>query len=617
MPHRLLILSVLLGIASACKAPAERHQVEVAMYGGSASYEQVRDALPRTSTGAWLVEGDIPIYDEAELRRYVAAQGSPGALTIKTVKEGFDQWRGEDPFLLSYCVSDEFGAKKQQVVNDMAKAAGAWEQLANVVLYHRPASDASCDERDHRIMFRVRPGSCGSCNAWAFFPSYPEKDRELRIADRAFSGAKPLVSTLMHELGHVLGFRHEHIWSACTSEDTDDAVQLTNHDTASIMQYIWCDDATHDGVYELTELDALGAACIYNQTMPLSACHPKRDGDDLVWWARGSGERLNPFDGTRNFVVDGVTRGDMPDLFQPVPGDFNGDGLDDILWQGFGMRPDGIWLSEKDGSFSSRTLSQDWQATPLVGDFDGDRDDDIYWYGSQYRPDFFWTSNGDGSFDEGGANEIGVFRPFVGDFDGNQVDDIFWFAPNSTDLYIAFYQKDGSVVRVPAQGIEGDFQPAVGDFDNDGMDDIFWYAKGAARDYVWWGTGNRIFTPQAATADGDFTVFAGDFDGDGLDDVFFYGTGDAADEIWWSGAGRTFGAETISIDVIAAPVPGNFDGNQATDIFWYAPFGKAGDGWSGDRKDGDKGGKGDKVDTTGGKTSIRQALNLRVLGKKE
>jgi hypothetical protein len=66
-------------------------------------------------------------------------------------------------------------------------------------------------------------------------------------------------------LGHVLGFRHEHIRSGapadCPQEGTSDAINLTEYDPRSVMHYFCGGIGTQE--MKLTEVDRQGAQAVY------------------------------------------------------------------------------------------------------------------------------------------------------------------------------------------------------------------------------------------------------------------------------------------------------------------------------------------------------------------
>ena len=68
---------------------------------------------------------------------------------------------------------------------------------------------------------------------------------------------------LRHELGHTLGFRHEHTRPEAGTcfEDTSWRA-LTAYDSASVMHYPQC-NGTQKGDLVLTSLDNQGASSLY------------------------------------------------------------------------------------------------------------------------------------------------------------------------------------------------------------------------------------------------------------------------------------------------------------------------------------------------------------------
>ena len=77
--------------------------------------------------------------------------------------------------------------------------------------------------------------------------------------------------------------------------------------------------------------------------------------------------------------------------YDPVPGDFTGDGFTDILWYGDGAAAgDSLWYAAGAGGFSASTAEITGSYAPFTGDFDRARGDDVFLYGPGSRPDIIW-----------------------------------------------------------------------------------------------------------------------------------------------------------------------------------------------------------------------------------
>jgi len=115
------------------------------------------------------------------------------------------------------------------------------------------------------VVFNVRQVCSGQYLARSFFPSTSRRGREILIDCTSFGNIKPwsLTGVLRHELGHSLGFRHEHTRpEAGTCFENNQWRALTAYDSASVMHYPQC-NGTNNGDLNLTSLDKTGARSLY------------------------------------------------------------------------------------------------------------------------------------------------------------------------------------------------------------------------------------------------------------------------------------------------------------------------------------------------------------------
>jgi len=213
--------------------------------------------------GHFIVDGDVAIKDEKQLREFWSSM-QQGALAVNT--GGDDKWSDADKRALTYCVSDQFRSKKAALIAALEAATDdGWETMADVDFIYVPAEDADCTASNRNVMFNIRPVGNEPYLARAFFPSYARASREILIDDSAFDFSEwPLEHILGHELGHVLGFRHEHTRAESGMCFEDNSFRpLTPYDAASIMHYPQCNGSSKD--LDWTEQDAAGAAALYGE----------------------------------------------------------------------------------------------------------------------------------------------------------------------------------------------------------------------------------------------------------------------------------------------------------------------------------------------------------------
>lgn len=235
------------------------------------SYEEFRKVVfQEPESGVYIAFGDEAFESEALLREaYEQAHSSLGTtqdgLAVYVAGKQDVKWTASAALNLTYCVSTAFGGNHAKVVTAMNTATSAWEAAGRVNFVHVSAQDGSCTARNSNVVFDVSPVNVGGQYlARAFFPNSGRRSRNVLIDNSSFSsGAPGLDGILRHELGHALGFRHEHTRpeaGACYEDNQWRA--LTPYDSGSVMHYPQC-NGTNTWSLTLTSLDKQGAALLY------------------------------------------------------------------------------------------------------------------------------------------------------------------------------------------------------------------------------------------------------------------------------------------------------------------------------------------------------------------
>jgi hypothetical protein len=236
------------------------------------TFKEFADTTFRDADGQYVLNGDEPALDRGDLRQVYdkmtkAPKGKTveAGLIINKVNGQMDKWSASQALNLTYCVSSKFGGDYNRVVTAMNSGTGLWEGATTKVNFiHVTSQDGNCNVRNNSVLFSVEPTKTTQYIARAFFPSYPKRSRNVLVnaASLYNAGSWTPGNIMGHELGHTLGFRHEHTRpESGTCFEDNNWIPLTPYDAASIMHYPQCNGTSDD--LSMTASDAAGVRAVY------------------------------------------------------------------------------------------------------------------------------------------------------------------------------------------------------------------------------------------------------------------------------------------------------------------------------------------------------------------
>jgi len=255
-----------------------------------------------------------------------------------------------------------------------------------------------------------------------------------------------------------------------------------------------------------------------------------------------------------------VTVNAPPPATQRVRGDFNGDGNPDILWRNTSTGDNRIWLMSASGTLISSVAlpsepDQNWQIAG-AGDFNNDGMQDIVWRNYSTGQNVVWLMSNTtktGAVNLQTVSDVRWRIESVNDFNSDNQYDLLW--RNYGTGEIAMWLMNGTTVSsTPSIKTVTDFNWHIagsGDTNSDGTQDFVWRNTATGEVVIWFMSGPTSSTLQSSAplptvADQNWRLEAvSSYNGDRIADLVWRHYTDAQDVLWTLSAGQLAGSRNL------------------------------------------------------------------------
>lgn len=293
----------------------------------------------------------------------------------------------------------------------------------------------------------------------------------------------------------------------------------------------------------------------------------------VYWDADGTGFGTSTFLAQVTFSNAGDNNlGPLPGWSYAATGDFNGNGVDDILWQNEASGSNYLWLMQDNAPVQTGPLGTipGWEVLASA-DLNGDNTDDLIWHNAARGENFIWLmSNGQPSETFYGGMIPGWDLAASTDLNGDNTDDLLWRNSSTGENYLWLMdggqpESTGSLGVIPGWNLL-----ASADFNGDGTDDLIWHNPSSQTNYLWLMQNAQPFqTFYAGNTPGWNAAATGDLNDDGTDDVLWQNATTGQAFTWLMSDGqpmKTFGIPELDGKQILGA--GDHDGDGNSDILW-------------------------------------------------